>query len=163
MSGAVVTHVTSPEAALEVVEARHGATVDAPAAAVWPYFDWPNLGRMVGDGLFVGVRYDDTRAVPGATRVVELASGACLTEVLEACDATTGRFVYRILDNEALPVRDYRGEVVVTALDAGHARVEFTSRCRLVGIDAAAWRALYAEMQSGFLAHIAGQLATRGR
>lgn len=144
------------------VDARYGAVLDAPVVAVWPYFDWPNLARMVGDGLFAGVRYDDVCVVAGARREVTLANGVCLTEVLEACDAAAGCFAYRILDNDALPVRDYRGAVMVTAVGETRTRVDFSSHCRLAGIDADAWRMLYADMQAGFVAHIAARLTASG-
>jgi len=70
------------------VRASHEAVLEHPAAAVWRYFDWPNLALMQPGGFFADVVYDDQRAIPGAARTIVLGAGhgdgTPLREVLES-------------------------------------------------------------------------------
>ena len=147
------------------VRALHEAVLEHPAAAVWRYFDWPNLPLMQPGGFFADVVYDDQRAVPGASRTIILGvghgDGAPLREVLESCDSAEMRLRYRIVDPAPMPIENYRGEVCVLPVSAGSCMVQFSSECTLNGIDAATWRTTYRAMQQANIEFIARTLDTR--
>ncbi len=133
------------------VRVAHEEFVAAPAAAVWPYFDWPNLERMQPGGFFLDIRYDERRSIPGATRSIRLGgangNGARLNEMLEHCDPQAMQMHYRVIDPAPMPIADYRGEVSVRVVDATHCVVRFACEATLQGIDEQAWRETYRAMQ----------------
>lgn len=139
--------------------------LEHPAAAVWRYFDWPNLALMQPGGFFADVVYDDQRAIPGAARTIVLGAGhgdgTPLREVLESCDVDEMRLRYRIVDPAPMPVEDYRGEVRVLATGDTRCTVQFSSDCTLNGIEAATWRETYRAMQQASLEFIARSIGTR--
>jgi hypothetical protein len=147
------------------VSASYEASLDLPAAAVWRYFDWPNLALMLPGGFFADVVYDDQRAVAGASRTIVLGAGngdgTPLREVLESCDGDAMQLRYRILDPAPMPIERYRGAVRVLPTGDASCAVQFSSDCTLNGIDAATWRETYRAMQQANLEFIARSLGTR--
>jgi len=134
--------------------------VEAAADAVWPYFDWPNLERMLAGGFFRSVVYRDRTPIAGARRTIETDIGR-LEEELVACDVRDRTLRYRILDPAPLPLASYRGTVIVEPIGAQRCRVRFESACELSGLDASAWRTHYCEMQRAHLAYIRGAVSPR--
>ena len=146
------------------IVATHEQDLEFAAADVWPFFDWPNLHLMQPAGFFAEIDYAERRAVPGAMRTIRLGgvgNGLPLVEILLENDPVAMRLRYRIVDPAPMPIRDYDGEVRVESLDPMRCRVRFASRCVLDGIDAAAWRAAYRDMQRDGLCFIAQTLAER--
>jgi hypothetical protein len=155
-----------PSAASSVdrIVATYEQDLEFAAADVWPFFDWPNLHLMQPAGFFAEIDYAERRAVPGAMRTIKLGGAGNalpLNETLLENDPVAMRLRYRIVDPAPMPIRDYDGEVRVEPLDASRCRVRFASRCTLDGIDAAAWRAVYRDVQKGALRFIAQMLAQR--
>jgi len=149
------------------VHVVHDEIVSAPAEAVWPYFNWPNLERMQEGGFFEAVSYEERRSIPGATRSIRLGggngNGQPLREQLELADPVAMRLRYRILDPAPMPIANYRGEVNVRALDAVRCCVRFECECVLNGIDESTWRDLYRNMQRANIAFIDKSLARNAR
>ena len=133
------------------VRASYEATLAHPAAAVWRYFDWPNLELMRTGGFFAEIEYGEREPISGATRLIRLGSGpgngGAIREVLELSDSTTMQLRYRILDPSPMPIEQYRGEVRVRPTDASNCIVQFSSECVLNGIDTPSWRETYSAMQ----------------
>lgn len=125
----------------------HLERIDAPAALVWPFFRWDNLGAMRDGGFFVAVEYRERRALPGAVRVVTLADGARLVERLEYEDAANRHLAYTMVDTAGVPIVDYRGTVTVSPNDEGSCLVRFRCECTPVGVSAEEWRAAWTGMQ----------------
>jgi hypothetical protein len=142
------------------VTVEHVERIAADADAVWPFFRWDNLEAMQPGGFFLGVRYRERRAMPGAIRIVTLASGARLIERLDAQDSIGRRLHYSILDTGGVPVADYRGEVVVSACGPGMCFVRFACACTPVGISEVEWRDMWTPMQVANAAFIRERVVT---
>jgi hypothetical protein len=126
---------------------EHVERIEADADRVWPFFRWNNLTAMQAGGFFVAVEYHERRPIPGAVRVVTLASGARLVERLEGEDAVGRRLAYAMLDTGGVPVADYRGEVVVSACGPNACFVKFSCTSTPFRLSDDEWRAMWTEMQ----------------
>jgi hypothetical protein len=133
---------------------EHVERIEADPDRVWPYFRWNNLGAMQPGGFFVAVEYHERRPIPGAVRVVTLASGARIVERLEAEDGIGRRLAYAILDTGGVPVAGYRGEVVVTGCGPDACLVRFSCTATPFRLSDDEWRAMWTDMQvanAGFI------------
>ncbi len=131
--------------------------ISAPAAAVWDLISWRGMARLVGDGLFEGVVFDDDSVAPGATKWVRGPWPLPIREQLEWIDEARTSYGYRVVDNGPLPVTDYVGTVRV--VPNGPDACSVTIRCDYVGVDVtdAEWQATWEAMEGGLLDTVAAR------
>lgn len=140
--------------------AFHAERIDAPAAAVWRFLDWPNLELMIPSGFITRVVYDERRPVIGATRRVWFADGRSVRERLESLPDHPGdyAFDYRIVDTGDFPIADYVGSVRLTPAGDAACSLRFSARFTTLGMSVEEWTSIYVEMQKKQIAFIRNQV-----
>lgn len=146
--------------AVHAAKAVHAERIDAPAAAVWRFLDWPNLELMIPSGFIARVAYDDRQPVIGATRRVWFADGRTIRERLESLPDHPGdyAFDYRIVDMGDFPIADYVGSVRLTSAGDAACVLRFSARFITLGISAEDWTSIYVDMQKKQIAFIRSQV-----
>ncbi len=143
-----------------IADAWYAERLNAPAAAVWRFLEWPNLELMIPSGFVSRVEYDERRAVLGATRSVWLADGRRIRERLEALPEHASDFAYdyRIIDTADFPIAEYRGSVRLTPAGDAACSLRFACSFTPLGIGIEEWRDLYVQMQKQQIAFIRSQV-----
>jgi hypothetical protein len=142
-----------------MVEVEVVRELEHPAEAIWHFLSWRGVGNIEGDVFFERISFEDELDAVGSVRVLHLNDGSAVREVVEELDHEAMRYRYRPLTLGSLPVENYTGEVHVRALGADRCRVTIRSRCDVVGVSAAQWRATYSAMENALIDLIAGNAA----
>lgn len=95
--------------------AQIAVRIRAPAAAVWRFFDWPNMALFYPAGQLRRVEYIEKSPVPGAVRELRFADGMQVSERLELYEPDVFHLVYRVIDTGSAPLAEYRGDLRITA------------------------------------------------
>lgn len=107
----------------------HSEDFDAPAAAVWRMLvDWPGIARWMPDGYILGLRAEGQGV--GAIRHLRTASGAEISERLDALDEAAGTIDLSILEPLPWGLCWYRARATLLPVSP--------DRCRLT------WRGTFA-------------------
>lgn len=103
----------------------HREQFDVPAAAVWNLLiDWPAIARWMPDGYILGLR-EEGRGI-GAIRHLLTASGAEVSERLDAADEAAGTIELSLVEPLPWGLSSYRARATLVALSPD--RCELTWR-----------------------------------
>jgi carbon monoxide dehydrogenase subunit G len=116
-----------------MAEVKVSEELEASADAVWTLLsDFGGIAKWGGGIEGCTVEGEGV----GAVRTITVGGGASIQERLESCNDAERTFSYAIIGKSPLPVSDYLSTVVVTALGASRARVDWSSTFEPTGVPA---------------------------
>lgn len=108
-----------------------------PASAVWNLLvDWPAISRWMPDGYILGL-HEEGRGI-GAIRHLLTASGAEVSERLDALDEAAGTIDLSLLEPLPWGLSSYRAHATVEALSPDRCRLTWCGTFETPGAGAAA-------------------------
>jgi hypothetical protein len=114
----------------------HSEEFDAPAAAVWGLLvDWPDIARWMPDGYILGLRAEGHGV--GAIRHLHTASGAEISERLDALDEAAGTIDLSILEPLPWGLRWYRARATLVPVAQERCRLTWRGTFEAAREDAA--------------------------